>query len=122
MDEDSYANFLSKHDHLSAEQLPDGMLEDILAYIASVDQDIIQRIFLVRKTISESFFTSAFVIHFYGGTDEQRDEIMHKIFRYLDTYPVDWQFSLFDYADHTDIQFDKIEGSLVWTKPNSKGE
>lgn len=116
MDEDSHANFLSKHDHLSAEQLPDGMLEDILAYIASVDQDIIQRIFLVRKTVSESFFTSAFVIHFYGGTDEQRDEIMHKIFRYLDSYPADWHFSLFDYFEYPEVKVEKIKGSLVYTK------
>lgn len=115
-DEDSRANFLSKHDRLSAEHLPDGMLEDILGYIRSVDQDIIQRIFLVRKTVSESFFTSAFIIHFYGGTDEMRNEIMHKIFRYLDSYPTEWQFSLFDYFEYPDVKVEKIEGSLVYTK------
>ena len=121
-DEYSQTGILSKNDKLSAEHLPDGMLEDILAFIRSIDGDIVKNIYLVRKTISETFFTSAFVIHFWGGTDEQRDEIMHKIFRYLDTYPVDWQFSLFDYADHSDIKFDKIEGSLVFTKNNNKGE
>ena len=121
-DEYSETGFLSKNDRLSAEHMPDGMLEDILAYIRSVDGDIIQNIYLVRKTISESFFTSAFVIHFYGGTDAQRDEIMHTIFRYLDTYPIDWQFSLFDYFDYPQIKFDKIEGSLVFSKSNNKGE
>jgi len=115
-DEYSETGVLSKHDRLSAEHMPDGMLEEILAYIRSVDCDLIQSIYLVRKTISESFFTSAFVIRFYGGTDQQRDEIMHKIFRYLDTYPVDWQFSLFDYFECRDIHFDKIEGSLVYRK------
>ncbi len=121
-DEYSQAGVLSKRDKLGADQMPDGMLENILEFIHSIDEGIIKNIYRVRKTVTESFFVSVFVIHFWGGTDEQRGEIMHKIFRYLDTYPVDWQFSLFDYADHTDIQFDKIEGSLVWTKPNNKGE
>ncbi len=121
-DEYSQAGVLSKRDKLGADQMPDGMLENILEFIHSIDEGIIKNIYRVRKTVNESFFVSVFVIHFWGGTDEQRGEIMHKIFRYLDTYPVEWQFSLFDYADHTDIQFDKIEGSLVWTKPNNKGE
>lgn len=121
-DEYSQTGILSKADKLSAEHLPEGMLEDILTFIRSIDGDIVKNVYLVRKTISETFFTSAFIIHFWGGTDEQRGEIMHKIFCYLDTYPVDWQFSLFDYADHSDIKFDKIEGSLVWTKSNNQGE
>ena len=121
-DEYSQAGVLSKRDKLGADQMPDGMLENILEFIHSIDEGIIKNIYRVRKTVNESFFVSVFVIHFWGGTDEQRGEIMHKIFRYLDTYPVDWQFSLFDYADQTDSQFDKIEGSLVWTKPHNKGE
>lgn len=124
-DEYSETSVLSKNDNLSSEHLPDGMLEDILAYIRSIDCDIIQNIYLVRKTINENFFTSAFVIHFYGGTDEMRDDIMHKIFRYLDTYPVDWQFSLFDYFECMQIKFDRIEGSLVFSKnqqTQTKGE
>ena len=115
-DEYSETGFLSKDDNLSRDDMPREMLEEILAYIKSVDGDIIENIYLVRKTISNNFFTSAFVIHFYGGTDEARNEIMHKIFRYLDTYPVDWQFSLFDYFDYPKIKFDKIEGSLVYSK------
>ena len=121
-DEYSETGFLSKDDQLSCDRMPEGMLEEILAYIRSIDGDIIQNIYLVRKTISDTFFTSAFVIHFYGGTDAQREEIMHKIFRYLDTYPVEWQFSLFDYFDCPNIKFDKIEGSLVYSKSNQKGE
>ncbi len=114
--------FLSPKDNLSCDDMPASMLQEILTYIHSVDEDIIQNIYLVRKTITETFFTSAFVIHFYGGTDEQRGEIMHKIFRYLDTYPVKWQFSLFDYFDYPNIKFKKIKGSLVYSKSESKGE
>ncbi len=119
-DQDSQISFLSKNDNLNKETLPDGMLEEILAYIKSIDQDIIQNIYLVRKTVSDTFFASVFIIHFYGGTDAQRDEIMHKIFRFLDSRPVEWQFSLFDYFEYPEINVEKIEGSLVFSKENNK--
>ena len=116
-DENRLANFLARGDNLTKETLPEGLLEEILAFIHSVDEDdLIENIYLVRKTISETFFTSAFIIRFDGGTDDDRDEIMHKIFRYLDTYPVEWQFSLFDHTDYPWIKFDKIEGSTVYSK------
>lgn len=115
-DEDDRAGYLEKGDALSRDTMPDKMREEIIRFILSVADNIIENIYLVRKTISESFFTSAFIIHFYGGTDEKRDEIMHKIFRYLDSYPIDWQFSLFDYFEVSAIKVDKIEGSLVWSK------
>ncbi len=116
VDQNKQTYFLSKKDNLTKENLPDGMLEEILAYIRSVDQDIIQNIYLVRKTISEDFFTSVFIIHFYGGTDAQRNEIMHKIFRFLDSHPAEWQFSLFDYFEFPEVKVEKIEGSLVFAK------
>ena len=75
----------------------------------------IARVYLVRKTVSDSFFTSVFLIRFAGGTDQQQREILHKIFLYLDGYPVEWQFSLFDYADYAFIHPEKINGSLVWS-------
>ena len=116
-DEDEQAGFLSKKDRLSKENLPDGMLEEILSYIRSVDEaGLIMNVYLVRKTISETFFTSAFIIHFYGGTDEARNEIMHKIVRYLDSHPSDWHFSLFDYFEFPEVKVEKIPGSLVYSK------
>jgi hypothetical protein len=120
MDNDSQISFLSKNDNLTKEELPEGMLEEILAYIKTIDGDIIENIYLVRKTVNETFFASAFIIHFYGGTDAQQSEIMHKIFRYLDSHPSDWQFALFDYFEYPDIKVEKIEGSLVYSK--NKGE
>jgi hypothetical protein len=122
LDEDSQAGYLTPKDHLTAESMPDGMLEEILAYIHSVDEDIIENIYLVRKTVNENFFTSVFIIHFYGGTDEMRDRIMHKIFLYLDSYPVDWHFSLFDYFEYRAVKVEKIKGSLVYSKKKNKGE
>lgn len=122
MDETSHANYLTKHDRLEKEHLPDGMLENILDYIHSVSDDRIQNIYLLRKTISETFFTSVFLIRFSGGTDRQQKEILHKIFCYLDSYPEEWQFSLFEFSDYAWLRPDKIEGSLVWSKSGQTGK
>ena len=105
---------LEKNDRLSKENLPEGMLEDILKYILSIEGGHVSHVYLVRKTISEDFFTSAFVIRFRIGTDEEaEDEIMHKIFNYLDTCSR-WQFSLFRYTEVISAKVDQIEGSCVY--------
>jgi len=114
-DEDINASELNKKDDLRGESLPEGMLEDILGYIATIDEGIIDKIYLVRKTISESFFTSAFVVGFSCKDAKKIHSVMHKIFLYLDAHPSGWQFSLFELSEHKDIDFEKIEGSLVYT-------
>lgn len=107
---------LRRSDRLSAERLPDGVLEETLNYIHSVESGEIERIFLVHKTITEEFFTSAFVIDFAKGAPRRvKDEIMDKIFLYLDT-TTDWQYSLFLYEDVSRAGIDKIEGTLVYSK------
>lgn len=115
-DEYSKTSEISNKDKLVSEHLPDGMLENILGFITSQEGDIVDKVYLVRKIISPTFFTSAFIVHFRGGTDKERDAVLHNIFRYLDSYPVDWQFSLFNLEDHPDLKLEKIEGSLVYEK------
>lgn len=120
-DETAKTAYLSKSDRLTRDDMPTEMLEDILAYMHSLDaKGIINRVFLVKKTVSDSFFASVFVIHFWGGTDDDRQEIMHGIFRYLDSYPVDRHFSLFDYFEYPDLKLEKIEGSIVYDKKENK--
>ena len=116
IDEYSETGVLSKNDNLVHDDMPSEMLEEILAYIRSVDGGIIRQVYLVRKIVNDNFFTSAFVLQFDGGSDEVRDDVRHKIFRYLDTYHVEWQFSLFEYSECYNIKFDKIEGSLVYSR------
>lgn len=115
-DQDLYSHIdtLEKNDRLSKENLPDGMLEEILAYIRSIDGDCISHIYLVRKNVTDDFFTSAFVIRFKIGTPgEQEDEVMDKIFNHLDTCS-SWQFSLFSYTRVISAKVDQIEGSCVY--------
>ncbi len=112
----SEANVLNKKDKLSIEVLPEGMLEDILEHISSECSDNIDKIYLVRKTITDNFFTSAFVIKMTPDTDDDtRYKILHKAFNYLDTCS-DWQFSLFDYEDVKNVKIEDIAGSCVYSQ------
>ena len=115
------AGILSPKDYLIREEGLGGMLPDILAYMEKVANGCIREIYLVRKVISEDFFTSAFVIQFEDGASE---DAMHRayeaIFNYLDAYPVDWQFSLFVYNRETEAAVKQVEGSRVWKKNTTK--
>ena len=115
-DKYSQINQLNKTDNLSTEQLPDGMLNSILDYIKAIDSNCIDKIYLIRKTISDDFFTSAFVIKFDDGTNnDTKDNVLHKIFCHLDTCS-DWQFSLFDYTSVAAVKVENIENSCVYSK------
>ena len=111
------AGELDPRDHLVKEEELGDMLPDILAYMEQVSEGCIREIYLVRKVISEDFFSSVFVLNLeYGADREAVDRAYTAIFNYLDAYPVDWQFSLFFYNRETEIAVKRVEGSLVWTK------
>ena len=89
---------LNTKDDLSPEHLPDGMLEQILSHIRQVENGCLEEIYLIHKQITPEFFSSVFVIRYRQDTDAKTaQEVYDKIFNYLDAYPVDWQFSLFEY-------------------------
>lgn len=112
----SEASVLNKKDRLSTESLPDGMLDDILSHITSSYCENIEKIYLVRKTITDDFFSSVFVIKISSDTDDDiRYKILQKAFNYLDTCSK-WQFSLFDYDDVKDVKIEAIPDSCVYSK------
>ena len=111
------AGELTPRDHLVKEEELGDQLPAILAYMEQVSEGCIQEIYLVRKVISEDFFSSVFVLNFaYGADREVCDRAYTAIFNYLDAYPVDWQFSLFLYNRETEAAVRLVEGSLVWKK------
>ena len=103
-------NSLTPKDRLSAETLPDGRLEEILNFIHGIDTgSAISDIWLVRKTVTDDAFTSAFVVRFRDDTEDGvLNDIMNQIFRHLDNDPSGWQYSLFLYEP----AFDRFLNSL----------
>lgn len=105
---------LRKQDTLVPEQLPEELLEGLLDTVREADNGTIEAVYLVRKVITEDFFASAVVVRFHGTPDQQRNEIMHKIFRYLDA--ADWQFSLFDYDSVKKVKVERIPNSCIYQR------
>ena len=115
-DEYSYVNDLTKEDRLTTEHLPPELLEGLLERIRENDDGAIRAVYLVRKEISETFFTSAVVLRFTReATADRKAEIMERIFQYLDTCG-EWQFSLFDYDHVRQARPDTVPDSLIYSK------
>jgi hypothetical protein len=113
------AGSLTPQDHLVPEEGLGDMLPDILSYMGEAANGCLREIYLVRKVISEDFFTSAFVIMFeYGASEDVMRRAYEAIFNYLDAYPVDWQFSLFVYDRETEAAVKRVANSRVWQKGN----
>lgn len=120
------AGELSKADHLEKECFPDDRLPKMLDFMVGIGEGMINRIFLVRKIINKDYFSSVFLIDFEKETDEEKqNEVMGKIFNYLDTYPDGWQYSLFLY-DKNDKQIEKklkkVPGSCVYEREKNNIE
>lgn len=114
IDDFSKLETLSPKDNLSTDTLPQDMLKEILDYVKKIDDENIEKIYLVKKQISESFSASVFVIQFLPeSSPDDNGEILDKLFNYLDTFS-DHQFCLFEYSTVNSVKFDKIPDSLVY--------
>ncbi len=108
-------NSLNAKDKLVEEKLPDGMLEDFLRYIDSIDNSSIEKIYMVRKVISEEHFVTCVIVAPKGKADfEKFSEAMENIFQYLDKSS-DWQFSLFDMRRSPKGRILRVENSCIFS-------
>ncbi len=109
------AGSLHPTDRLVKETELNAELPAMLAYMAAAGNGCIERIYLVRKVISEDFFTSAFVIAFReDASGEDRETAYLTVFHYLDA--ADWQYSLFVLDRQTAEAVAKVPDSLVWER------
>ncbi len=110
-----HANTLTAKDNVCEESMPEDMKRELIEHIIEISEGQIKRVFLLRKVISDSFFSSVFVIQFkFEAEEEAIHRIMEKIFIYLDTYPQDWQFSLFMYDKETAEAIKKVNNCCVY--------
>ncbi len=115
IDEDDKANVLTTTDKIIADDMDETTLKAHIDFITSVS-DRIHAVYLVRKVISETFYSRVFLIEFEKETPPEKiDEAMNKIFRYLDTLD-DEQYSLFLYGKQYKSIVSKVKGSLKYVK------
>lgn len=102
-------------DRISKDDLPDEMLKGIIERIRTADENQISRAYLIKKQISDDFFTSAVIIRFKPNADAKTvDTVMNRIFNYLDTIPDDRQFSLFVYDKNCEEAIDKVGDCCIY--------
>lgn len=119
MDVYDQAGDLSVSDRLVAEDFNGDAerLPAMLDYMVEAGEGKLLAIYLVRKVITDGYFSSAFVLHFdFGLSDDEKGEVYNKIYHYLDNYPMDWNFSLFVYDKEIAKAVKKVDGALVYHK------
>ncbi len=78
---------------------------------------ILEAVYQVKKEIKNGHFVSVFIIGFDKRADETEiDNCMQRIFRYLDTVPEDWHYSLFRLDDSIEKRVKGIPGSKVYER------
>ncbi|MBQ9979118.1 MAG: hypothetical protein IJP20_04955 [Clostridia bacterium] len=115
VDEDEQANSVSAKDNLVPDDMSEDALRSHIEFITSVS-DSISGIYLVKKVISDTFYSHVFLIEFENKTPgEVINESMNRIFRYLDTLDNE-QYSLFLYAPIYKSVVKKVDGSKIYSK------
>ena len=110
----SKINSLSPSDDLVTEPLEGDMREKLAEYIAQVGAGVVSHAYIVRKVITDDFFTSAVIVERDEGASlEDYGEAMSKIYEYLDKTTT-WQFSLFSTDDVPMAYVHMIDDSLLW--------
>ncbi|MBQ6020286.1 MAG: hypothetical protein IJL26_08925 [Clostridia bacterium] len=115
-DEDLYGRLkaLKKGDELSVEHLPEELRRSLIEWLQAEDGGRLASVSVVRKTVTPDFFGSAVIVRFREGTGEEaREELMHRVFSYLDTCS-DWQFCLFEYDDVVHVNKKLIDDAVIY--------
>ena len=95
---DRHVQGINSKTKLAPAVLPEGWQESILERILTAGKGNLQRVYLIKEIVSEDYAPSAFVLDYLPDTsDEEKNRIYDEIFRYLDDYPEDWDFALYDY-------------------------
>lgn len=107
-------NVLRKKDQLESEPLTEELMAGLLEFLRTLDAGELQEVYLVRKVINSEAFFSPVVVRFAKDvSDEKQGEIMHKLFRWLDTCS-DWQFALFEYSEVKQAKVERVPNSLIY--------
>ncbi len=107
-------NSLKSKDKIVEEHLPGEMLEDFIRYIEVIDNGTIDKIYMVRKIISDEHFVTCVIVEPKKKAElEKLGDAMDKIFQYLDKSS-DWQYSLYDVRALSGVRFKQVKNSCIY--------
>ncbi|MGM9641726.1 MAG: hypothetical protein ACI3XI_00820 [Eubacteriales bacterium] len=109
---------LDANDTLCAEDvLPENIAAYNIDYIKRVGEEYIEKVWLVRKKVTEDFWSSAYVIEFSkDAPDDKKSDIYDKVFHLLDNSPEDWDYSLFVYDEDIARAIAKVPNCCIYSK------
>lgn len=106
---------ISARAKLQPDTLPDNWLERIRDYIVESGGGSVSHIYLVRETVGQAGEMSAFILRFADGTDDKViEKTYERVFRLLDDWPVDWEFSLYIFEPAMEKVLARIPGACVY--------
>ena len=105
---------------MEAGALPDEVLRDVLRFIKEHCGDMLRRVYLVRKLITEEYSPNVFVLELKPENEDAKNRAFSDIFSYLDCYPDGRDFSLFALDDDTRRAVAKVGGSLIFDSDMAK--
>ena len=113
-------NSLKSKDKIVEEHLPGEMLEDFLRYVKGIDNGTIDKIYMVRKIISDEHFVTCVIVEPKKKAEpEKLGDAMDKIFQYLDKSS-DWQYSLYDVRALSGVRFKQVKNSCIYSSKSKK--
>ncbi len=109
---------LNKKDKLSFDdRLPEQRRKRDADFIKRICGELLTAVYQVKKEIKNNCYVSVFILGFDKRADEAEiDNCMQKVFRYLDTVPEDWTYSLFLLDDSIEKQVKRIPGSKIYER------
>lgn len=115
-DKDRTSDGITLQAKLTTDTLPEGWQDQILKFILDAAAGSMEAVYLVRNTIREDYAPSTFILRFRDDTaEEKRDEVLDKVFRLLDDWPVDWEFYLYAYENSMRKPLSRVAGSCIWS-------
>ncbi len=113
----SQLSSISTQDNLVYDDMDDEFKNELINHFVNIGQGKISHIYLIKKIITEDFFTSTFIIRFQTDTDDKDiDDIMNKIFYRLDSGEEEGQCSLFIFDSYTAPVVAKMPGCCIYSK------
>ncbi|MBR4308509.1 MAG: hypothetical protein IKT58_02830 [Oscillospiraceae bacterium] len=121
--QDRHVGGINSKTKLTLTTLPEDCREKILQRILIAGRGNLQRVYLIKELVSEDYTPHAFVLDYLPDTeDEEKDRIYDEIFRYLDDYPEDRDFALYDYEPGMKKPLAQFPEALIYEKSRAERE
>lgn len=113
----SRQNELKKNDDLFPETgLPASERAGVIAYITTMGEDCLEKLWLARKTADDGYFFTAVILKLKEDTaPQERSDLGHAVFEYLDTVS-DWNYCLYFIDELQGLSEKQLEACCVFSQ------